>query len=653
MPNSAVPIGTLISEGGDMSFNTMNSNDPSPKTVIPGEEGDGGHSNGSTPSNHTPQKMPPQPIQITSETPGKPLQKESESGSKPERMSFSGSTFKLLKACNFCRKRKIKCTVLRNNNACESCKEHDRTCVFDHKVINRDKSKVSKSILPKSFNVKAKISESITNNSKNLSSYTGTFLDQIDSFAMEEYNKSVNSHDIRDDLAWNHPNHPNITEDTSSSGSGTGHNTIPTSNNSPLVHEGAPTHFAGIDNAHANGNYQQPNGKNSFKTYSGSKNAIKESYITHIEPYTPFLSLDVFENDLDTFSKCCINIAAISSLNNRLPESAANFFLDILTDSFNGPIDWNETKLSCFFLLPQRLVVPKKVIRDSLKAFNDIYTRKMANNEPISLNLVAGALCVDAWYALFNESKLITDVSISKKCYEIFKTMDISAFNYQFVNVNIFLYKLIWLIDASISAEEKKDELIRFEFNMLLFPAKLSKNLIVVKDTLLATPEAFILHILHDMLMITYYTRAVTNPEYGEMTSILAVPGLYHFISGMAISNFRVTEEIAGRWSVISDCQIYTAKLLLQLYNVMEFDTFTFTLQFYNRRSNSNFDELESTSIDNAVKDFLNSNAVRDRDDDFDGAVVFWVFRDVRSMSLQLYINDRKRRGSEASDATL
>lgn len=744
MSNSAVPIGTLIS-GGEMSYNTMNSSDPSPKTVLEEDQNFSGTSSISTPttaqggtngvnpaggshgasgsngtngtngstgskksngSNSPSQAHKTRVTAMDKENPSKDKLKKAGilgsshfsgtnfSGSNFSGTSFSGSTFKLLKACNFCRKRKIKCTVLRNNSICESCKEHNRECIFDHKVINKDKdkTKVTKSTsLPKSYNVKAKISESITNNSKNLSSYTGTFLDQIDSFAMEEYNKSVNHND--EFLGWGnghgvgHGMHGNVdiggsgNGNGSGNGSGTGanapqdhstgnsvsgsgsHGSVPNIDDS-LKPTATPTHIRGVDSPRFDmnsGNNTGPNhssgsilGINGLKPYqSNSRNALKESYLTHIEPYTPFLSLDVFDEELDNFSKCCINIAAVSSLNNRLPEPAANFFLDILNESFQNHIEWNPTKLSCFFLLPQRSVVPKKVVRQSLLAFNDLYCQKMNNNESISLNLVAGALCVDAWYSLFNETRLITDPTISKKCCEIFKTMDISAFNYQFVNVNIFLYKLVWLIDEpNISSEEKRDELIRFEFNMLLFPAKLSKNLIVVKDTLLATPEAFILHILHNMLMITYYTRAVTNPEYGEMTSLTAVPGLYHFISGMAISNFRVTEQIAGRWSVVADCQIYTSKLLLQLYNVMEFDTFTFTLQFYSRRPNSNFEELEYITIDNEVQDFLNSNAIRDRDDDFDGAVVFWVFRDVRSMSLQLYINDRKRRGSEASDAT-
>lgn len=563
-------------------------------------------------------------------------------------MAFTGNSFKLLKACNFCRKRKIRCTLAANQTICESCRDHNRECVFDHKVIyqnkrqrpepdldvstragikgrqpvvetlqtkhnydNESKPKVS------SFNVENKDSNqnddhhsappvdqlhhrhksiyghvgatgilkinSISTN-KNLSSSTGTFLDQIDSFALEQYNKSIY-----------HDNYPDTRTRTIS---------------------------------------------------YDSKNSLKDLYINHIEPYTPFLSHDLFEGEMTSFATCCINVSSVSSLTNRLPESAIDSFLSMIHNELEL-LEWSILNLSCFFLLPIRTLIPKDIIQRSLIAFNEMYGKI-----DLPINLVAGALCVDAWTSLFNDTLLITDPSISKKCCEIFDTIDIKDFNYQFVSCNIFLYKLLWLKTVNMSYEDKKNELIKFEFNMLLFPAKLSKNLIVVKDTLLSTPEAFILHILHNMLMIAYYTYAVTVPEIGEMTSIMPVPGLYHFISGMAISNFRVTEEIVGRWSIIADSQILTAKLLIQLYNVMEFDTFTFTLQFYTRRQNTNFNVIDYSEVDEQVKKII-ANSVRDRDDDFDGAVVFWVFRDVRSMSLQLYINERRRRGSETSDLTL
>ncbi|CAH6720828.1 hypothetical protein CLIB1444_04S08856 [[Candida] jaroonii] len=500
-----------------------------------------------------------------------------------EATNFEGSSFKLLKACNFCRKRKIKCTVQPKENVCENCKDHKKKCIFDHKKIRKIKK------------VKLEKVTELTN-TKNLNNYTGTFLDQIDPFAMEQYNKSNMQ---SPEQQW----------------------TIPVS----------------ISNFSNSPSYQDTN-----------NNSVEyQLYVNNIEPYTPFLDHKIFQNNLDHFSKCCIHVSAVSSSKNEIPESAVSFFYQSLNGYFNEEIKWDPIRLSCFFLLPSRTVIPKKLIKDSLESFNRFY-----ESQELSVNLLAGAICVDGWNSLFNEHPLITDKSIIKKSSKIFQTMDIDAYNYQFLNCNIFLYELIWLLHHdNLSFEEKRSSYLQFEFDMLLFPAKLSKNLIVVKDTLLSTPEAFLLHILHNMVLIAYYTVMVKNKKLGEVSAICAVPGLYHFISGMAISNFRVTLDLVNRWSVIADCQIYTAKLLLQLYSEMEFEIFRFTLSFYTRRINTNFSKHEYDPIDKEVKVFIESSVIP-RDDDFDGAVVFWVFRDVRSMSLQLYINDKNRRGSEVDVST-
>ncbi|EGV63052.1 hypothetical protein CANTEDRAFT_134891 [Yamadazyma tenuis ATCC 10573] len=531
---------------------------------------------------------------------------------------FFGSSFKLLRACNFCRKRKIKCTVLTSNSVCEHCKEHNRACIFDHKAVIREpptRRKQHNSVSKKKVQNDPKPRRIITATSaidrfdvalasgtvnRHLSSYTGTFLDQIEPVVMEQYNKAVD--EDNDDV-----------EDESPVES--------YARTTKRLEDPTTSPFA-----------------------VSPQSSLRQLYTDHIEPYTPFLAPEVFETELSPFATCCINIAAVSSLTNRLPGSAVESFLSVVRHELqHGDMVWDVANLSCFFLLPLRTIMPAQDICHSLEEFN----RLLARNQSLPVNLMAAAVCVDAWFALCKAQPLMTNSSIFTRCCDLFTTLDMKDFNYQFLTVTVFVYKLIWLQhDTEIPYEDKKQELLQFEFNMLLFPAKLSKGLIVVKDKLLSTPEAFILHILHNMLMIAYYSLAVTQWEFGNMTSIMAVPGLYHFISGMAISNFRVRDEIVGRWCIIADSQIYTAKLLVQLYRVMEFDTFTFALQFYTYRPNISFTAHESSDIDRNVKELLDNASVRERDDDFDGAVVFWVFRDVRSMSLQMYLNE-KRRGSD------
>lgn len=563
-------------------------------------------------------------------------------------------SFKLLKACNFCRKRKIKCKVQGNSSVCQSCTQYSRECIFDHKVIeNKFKDsepqkpkRLSASDSPvfsgsKSINLDSSLpklvlappnqqnppprpshtwsSESVGSQAppplqpisetsstvpttpqesvpsfpkpkasmpelqiENLaaakpSSYTGTFLEQVEPFAMEQYNKLI----------------------------------------------------------------QYPaslTGSNDSSIDIPDTSSLKQVYIDYIEPYTPFLPHLMFEEDLSNFATCCINVSSVSSPNYKLPRSAVDSFLTIIHHDLNtNSVEWNVVNLCCFFLLPSRIVMNKRHVYDSLNEFNRLYE----SSDQVPIQLVVGALCVDAWNSFYTELNLITKPEILEVASKMFNIMNIKHFNYQFITVTTFIYKLIWLQNdaTNLPYNQRKDEILKFEYNMLLFPAKLSNDLIVVRDTLLSTPEAFILHILHNMLMIAYYKFAVTKPQVGEMALVFPVPGLYHFIYGMAISNFRVTQQIVGRWSIIADTQIFTAKCLTEMYNVMEFDNFTFALKFYNRRPNSNYNNLQCMAIDEQAQKIADKAHVN-RDDDFDGHVVFWVFRDVRSMSLQMYINN-------------
>ncbi|KAK6453652.1 uncharacterized protein RJT20DRAFT_100724 [Scheffersomyces xylosifermentans] len=532
----------------------------------------------------------------------------------------SGSTFKLLKACNFCRKRKIKCVIKANSNICESCKYHKKgECVFDHKIISNNNGSSSiinspPSILPHNL---LPSHNSITNISPTISS-SGIISHRKSDSAISSASSPASPPMIK--------NSPASTGLSSSSLQVSG------------SYKGAPSPTNSI---------LSPTSMPLTNNIKSARQSMFELYQSNIEPYTPFIPYEVFHtnnyNDLDQFSKCCINIATVSSPNNKIPESAIELFLEFLNNFLStGSIVWNETTLSCFLLMPLRIPIDSAIIEKSLLFFNELYEAKP---ETISINLILGAMTIDAYYSLFCERKLTTNPNIRHRALTYLHGLDDNSFNYHFLYVGYFIYKMIWLAHAdNLSFSDRKYEFLQLEFDMLLWPAKLTKDLSVVKDKLLATPEAFILHVLHNTLLTAFYTKALQHKDViGKMISISAVPGLYHFISGMAKSNFRVTNEIVGRWTIIANCRVQTAKLLLDLNEIMDFDAFKSTLRLFTKKSNVK-DLVWQDRIYNRVQQLLSESVIDEDDDDVDGAVVFWVFRDVRSMSLQTYINEEKQR---------
>lgn len=414
----------------------------------------------------------------------------------------------------------------------------------------------------------------------------------------------------------------------------------------PSVTHESPSHKSPAS-VHFPGDEVSPSSMPLTNNTKSARQSLFELYQSNIEPYTPFVPYEVFHTnnyrDLDQFSKCCINIATVSSPNNKIPESAIELFLEFLNNFLStGTIVWNETTLACFLLMPLRISIDTAIIEKSLLFFNELYE---ADPDNISINLVIGAMTIDAYYSMFHDSKLTTNPRILKRSEIYLNSLSEESFNYHFLYVGFYIYKMIWLSQTKeLSFSERKYKLFQLEFDMLLWPAKLTTDLSVVKDKLLATPEAFILHVLHNTLLCAYYTRALQDKEVvGKMISISPVPGLYHFISGMAKSNFRVTNAIVGRWSIIANCRVQTAKLLLDLNNIMDFDPFKQSLRLFSKKSNVK-DVVWQDRIYDRVQHLLHESPVEEDDDDVDGAVVFWVFRDIRSMSLQTYIKEEKER---------
>lgn len=559
----------------------------------------------------------------------------------------AGTNFKLLKACTFCRNRKLKCLISNNSHKCTNCIVRKQECVFDHKVVRPGTRRQRKNSKPQGISTSGTVTPHVEYIDKNLQDKPSTSDDIFDTGVTkgnslyknnsENCNKDDNSK--IENLTFNN-------EEIFGTNTNAFISTFLKENFSLLtvVSQKDPNI---LEKSLSPDEYAIPlpiNQKMEGEMESLSYNIYK----IHIEPYTPFVLHEMFKSsesrELDHFSKFCIQVACLSSPTNQIPPSTTDLLLDVLKGYIENDTIYifDDITLSFFLLLPLRIKLSDSIVQKYLRMFNNYYESK---GNSLSINLLVAALSVDAYYTLLRgDWNLKTNVSILIAVSGFVETLNNNSFNYHFLSMACLIYKLIMIVsNKQISYEDQRLQMLHLEYEMLLWPAKLSRDLSIVEDDLLATPEAFFLHILHNTLLTEFYSNAIKNKNtFGKMNSIFAVPGLYQFIAGMAKSNFRLNEGLVGRWSIIANCQLHTAKQLLQLNEIMEFEEFILSLMWYKKSANILDVELQGQIHSQIQKLQKSNNSFKLKIPDKDGAKVFWLFRDIRSMSLQSFIDETK-----------
>lgn len=356
-------------------------------------------------------------------------------------------------------------------------------------------------------------------------------------------------------------------------------------------------------------------------------------YRSTIETETPFLSrASQTAHNIDRAAEWCLKLAANESPCRILGICGAPALCE-----FDR---WTPTAFSCFFLTPLRVPIPSEEIAAVFRYFN----REIASHPALmtDVNMLAGACTVDAWNSLSRKVPLQT--RIDPNLVRVFAgTLNDTMFNYNVVTVCLMLYELLAVLsDGADSADPvafwdaNRRKMLIFEYEMLVFPVKLTPELSVIDDSLQATSEALFLHIVHNTLMIVYYGTAVLKQhDFGRSVSIYAIPGLYLFIAGMAKSNFTLASILMDRWGFMADCMVITARYILALHKAMPFDNFKEGLFCFRKNVSDKVLAIAEAhvllkEIDTLLEGYRYTQNITD------GAAVFWVFRDTRSMTLDV-----------------
>lgn len=504
------------------------------------------------------------------------------------------TTFKFLRACDNCRLRKIKCVM--KQSKCDHCRLHSLECSFENRI--KDGIEVPK---------KKKLIEDIPLNHETVVPSLPTPMSYTNVL-------SIRGSEMQTDVPPNIPTNMRQLLD------------ITPSDKLPY-----PQELGELPKTESS-----PTDTNLNSEHSSDFSYIVLLYKRHVEPYTPYVHVDSIYEEQDPFSSCCIKLAASCSLNSCSDSFDTPGLISELNASFHGLSEWTIGRLSCFFLLPTLIPISVEIITGALDRFLELYN---ANSE-IPINLAIGALSVDAWNSLLTPSKLQLPSHMFSYYEEFLRFADDAVLHYHLAELNFHLSRFLSLTeDQPLDYNSTRRELLQLEYDILLLPVKLPKQFLVVKDRLTSSREALFYHVLHNAFLTFVYTKALTSKLYGKMLSVYPIAGLYHFLSGLIESTLEIGVEKAGPWSIVGDCMVHSIKCGLELLDIMDFDDLLFVMSTYKERLDVRNPLLQQQLVRKVYTLREQSSYYRDFDR-VDGSLVFWVFRDVRSMTLSAYLRE-------------
>lgn len=524
---------------------------------------------------------------------------------QPEQKSLKAAqvytTFKFLRACDNCRLRKIKCVM--KQSCCENCRSHKLECCFENRILKISKGPKG----PKQATAGPQRTQ------KRQASVDAILSSSAEQRRLSETSMGLSSPPLHPSQLMRGSPFPT-------------QSVLRPHSMSDVSPPAARLHHSSVLPGRTNAVMYE---------YGDSPEHIVHLYKNYVEPLTPYVHIESINKNRDLFSACCVKIAASHSVT-PCPEPMDNTqLMETIHACLAGIPHWTLGQLSCFFLLPAVIPLSQEAIESALERFLELY-----NSVPdIPINVAVAAMSVDAWNALFTSTKLKLPTHMFQYFEEFLRFADDSLLHYHLAELNHHLIRFLSLTeDQPHDYNATRKQLLQLEYDILLLPVKLPKQFLVVKDRLVSTKEAFLYHVLHNAFLVSVYTRALTSKIHGKMLSIYAIAGLYHFLCGLVESTLKI-EDKAGLWSLVSDCMVHSLKCGLELIQVMDFDDLVLVMGSYKERPNVRFPFFQRQLLLKARVLCENSPTFRDMDR-VDGSLVFWVFRDVRSMTLTAYLKE-------------
>ncbi|CAK7229812.1 hypothetical protein SCUCBS95973_007354 [Sporothrix curviconia] len=264
--------------------------------------------------------------------------------------------------------------------------------------------------------------------------------------------------------------------------------------------------------------------------------------------------------------------------------------------------------------------------------------------------LLAGAISLQAWRQLVNRSNtflwLPTDM-----LHDYAMSLDERSFARHYLlladlGARVSKYRSYSLDGHDADTDSRADlhdpDAARrvwaaLEYECLLWQVRLPPHLLDLRDELPATPESLVIHQLSNLVLLSLYQHVLLDrSSLGESIALRPVPGVLYFLCALARSVFICPRPVLDRWDLIVDIQAMTARILLQLWIHTHFENCRAILDMWT--------DVEPRHQGLAARVRAEIGTGPWTVDEIDGYSVFWTFRDLRTLTLELIVGHSEKK---------
>ncbi|KAK3939516.1 hypothetical protein QBC46DRAFT_342481 [Diplogelasinospora grovesii] len=350
-------------------------------------------------------------------------------------------------------------------------------------------------------------------------------------------------------------------------------------------------------------------------------------YWKYVHPLTPFVPREMILDGNDNWNpvlRQCIELASSVWLHQgpepALPQRAG----DSLAMAIRGGLSLPD--LAGVLLLLLRVPLETDLAQ---RVFGTVHAALLAG-EVLPAPVLAGALVANTWLRLVGSSLAPLDVPEGYlPAYA--RSLDHATFGHHYLRLSSLALRYDRLRVAAEYGDlgpGAKLSWCRLEYECLFWAVQLPSSLLDLRDEMPARPEAVVIHSLHNLVLLSFYATVLGRQDtLGNLLALGPVPGVLHYICALARSVLVCPREMVHQWALLSDIQAATARILLALWRLTQFENFRGLLNLWDDALNRFPDQAR------CVRDEIGAGPWTI--EQTDGYSVFWTFRDLRSLHLE------------------
>ncbi|ERS96903.1 hypothetical protein HMPREF1624_06229 [Sporothrix schenckii ATCC 58251] len=384
------------------------------------------------------------------------------------------------------------------------------------------------------------------------------------------------------------------------------------------------------------------------------RNPLYDRYVHDVQPFLPFVAVEMLADnvfDENGILADCLSRACALSL--HLMHAQRSGDASALDDAIARQHDLSLADAAGVLLLMPCMHFSEATIERVLKTVEATSIRireeeqQQHTSVPRSLGIpacvMAGAVSAYTWKQLVGRPttllRLPTDMlhgyamSLGERTFarHYLLLADIGArFNQQCIRT-----ELDGVSDANDATQTQSTRIAwaKLEYECLLWQVRLPPHLLDLRDELPATPESLVMHQLSSLVLLSLYSYILNRTDtLGGLIALRPVPGVLYFMCALARSVFICPRAVLDRWDLIVDIRATTARIMLQLWHQTHFENCRAILDMWTDV------EERHAAFAAQVREEIGTGPWTV--DEIDGYSVFWTYRDLRALTLELIVGD-------------